>query len=132
MYIIRLINNFVALPTVILAVPVAVALLRRNVLGDVALILVLQEYSPNCSLPNELITAVLIHTVRFRIIVLFGRIVTPYGPLHTVFTVNGTSTAGLSSTVQVRVILDPIGRMGLEMLLSVTRDGAGTINMKIQ
>ena len=42
---------------------------------------------------------------------------TPTGPIHTVFTVIGTSTAGLSSTVQVRVMLEPIGRIGLYWLL---------------
>lgn len=53
------------------------------------------------------------------------------GPLHTVFTVTGISTAGLNSTVQVRVTADPIGRMGLGILLDILRDGAETVNKKI-
>ena len=55
-------------------------------------------------------------------------VLNPAGPVHTVFTVTGISTAGLNLTVQVRVILDPIGQIGLGMLLiTVTEDGAGTI-----
>ena len=37
------------------------------------------------------------------------------GPVHTVVTVTGTSTPGLNSTVQVRVISDP-NKMGLDEL----------------
>ena len=52
------------------------------------------------------------------------------GPVHTVFTVTGTSTDGLNSTVQVRVTLaDPIGRTanGLAWsLVTLTEVGAGT------
>ena len=33
-------------------------------------------------------------------------VLNPVGPVHTVFTVTGMSTAGLNSTVQVRVILE--------------------------
>ena len=52
------------------------------------------------------------------------------GPVHTVFTVTGTSTDGLNSTVQVRITLaDPIGRTanGLAWsLVTCTEAGAGT------
>ena len=34
-------------------------------------------------------------------------VINPAGPVHTVFTVTGTSTAGLNITVQVRVTADP-------------------------
>ena len=54
-------------------------------------------------------------------------VLNPAGPVHTVFTVTGTSTAGLNSTVQVRVTLDPIGKTGLsEFVVIVTELGAGT------
>ena len=44
-----------------------------------------------------------------------------------VFTVTGTSTAVLNSTVQVRVTSDPTGRMGLDLLLvTVTEVITGT------
>ena len=46
----------------------------------------------------------------------------PAGPVHTVFTVTGTSTAGLNTTVQVRVTADP---MTMVLLLMVTF-GVGT------
>ena len=50
------------------------------------------------------------------------------GPVHTMFTFTGISTAGLSSTVQVRVTVVPMGRMGLVGLgMIVTDDGIGTI-----
>ena len=50
--------------------------------------------------------------------------------VHTVFTVTGTSTAGLNSTAQVRVTLDPKGGIGLGMLLdSITEVGAGTVGL---
>ena len=53
----------------------------------------------------------------------------PAGVKNIVFTVTGTSTAGLNSTAQVRVTSDPIGGMGLGMLLdSITEVGAGTAN----
>ena len=58
-------------------------------------------------------------------------VINPAGPVHTVFTVTGISTAGLNSTVQVRVTADPIGRMGLGMLLDIARDGVWTANLKI-
>ena len=52
----------------------------------------------------------------------------PSSVVNTVLTVTGTSiTAGLNSTAQVRVTLDPKGGMGLGMLLdSDTEVGAGT------
>ena len=51
----------------------------------------------------------------------------PSSEVNTVLTVTGTSTAGLNSTAQVRVILDPKGGMGLGILLgSTTKVGAGT------
>ena len=55
----------------------------------------------------------------------------PIGVVNTVFTVTGTSTAGLNSTAQVKVTSDPKGGIGLEMLLdSNTEVGAGTAKMK--
>ena len=54
-------------------------------------------------------------------------IMNPSSEVNTVFTVTGTSTAGLNSTAQVRVTLDPKGGMGLGILLdSTTEVGAGT------
>ena len=51
----------------------------------------------------------------------------PSGVVNAVLTATGTSTAGLNSTAQVRVTLDPKGGMGLGILLdSVTEVGAGT------
>ena len=50
--------------------------------------------------------------------------------VNTVFTVTGTSTAGLNSTAQVRVTLDPKGGIELGMLLdSITEEGAGTAKL---
>lgn len=44
------------------------------------------------------------------------------------FTVTGTLTAGLNTTVQFRVTADPTGRIGLSLLLDMTIDtGAGTV-----
>ena len=55
-------------------------------------------------------------------------VINPFGPVHTVLTVTRTSTAGLNSTVQVRVTSDPTGRIGLTgSLVTVTEDGAGTV-----
>ena len=51
----------------------------------------------------------------------------PAGSLNSMFTVTGTSTAGLNSTMQNRGTLDPTGRMGLiGSLVTVTEVGAGT------
>jgi hypothetical protein len=71
---------------------------------------------------------VLVYLVVFSITELVtGVIVTPAGPDSREFTVSGTSTNELNSTEQVRVTLEPIGRMGLIGLLVVTtvRFGAG-------
>ena len=55
-------------------------------------------------------------------------VVNPCGVVNAVFTVTGTSTAGLNITVQVTVISDPTGRMGLGLLLVNFIDaGAGTV-----
>ena len=59
-------------------------------------------------------------------------VLNPAGPVHTVFTVTGTSTAGLNSmcTVQFRVTSDPTGCTGLGgtvLLDNVTEVGAGTV-----
>ena len=55
-------------------------------------------------------------------------VINPAGPVHTVFTVTGTSTAGLNSTVHVRVTLgNTKGCMGLTgSLVIVTEFGGGT------
>ena len=50
----------------------------------------------------------------------------PSGPLHTVFTVTGTSTNGLNSTVQVKKMEDPTGRTGLGTSLVIVADNSGT------
>lgn len=55
-------------------------------------------------------------------------VLNPAGPLHTVFTVTGTSIASLNSMVQVKVTAVPIGRMGLVgTLVMLTDMGAGTV-----
>ena len=49
------------------------------------------------------------------------------------FTVTGTFTVGLNSTVQVRVTSDPIGRMGVTgLLVMVTEVGDGTVWISIK
>ena len=48
----------------------------------------------------------------------------PSGPVHSVFTVTGTSTAELNSTVQVRVTLEPAITPSGAMI--ITPVGAGT------
>ena len=71
--------------------------------------------------------AVLVYLVRFPIAGVVGESVTPSGPVHTVFTITGTSTAGLNSTVQVRVTFDLTGRTGLTgLLVTLTEVGTGT------
>ena len=52
-------------------------------------------------------------------------VINPAGPVHTVFTVTGTSTDGLNSTVQVRMTELPTVMMpdGLLVILTV---GVGT------
>ena len=55
--------------------------------------------------------------------------VNPFGPVHTVFKITGTSTAGPNSTctMQVRLTADPMGRTGLGGAdLHLTDVGAGT------
>ena len=57
-------------------------------------------------------------------------VMNPVGVVNTVFTITGISTAGVNSTVQVRVTVDPKGGIGLGMLLdSVTEVGAGTAKL---
>ena len=51
-------------------------------------------------------------------------IINPTGPVHSVVTVTGTSTNGLSSTVQIRVMEDPT--IGTTEGVTVTLVGAGT------
>ena len=67
----------------------------------------------------------MIYLVRLSIIKLVGVTVVKAGPVHTVFTVTGTSTVGLNSTVQVRLGEDPaiIVSTGGE---TITEVGAGT------
>ena len=49
------------------------------------------------------------------------------GPLHVVLTITETSTAGLNSTMQIKVIVAPIGRIGSVLLPVIIIDkGAGT------
>ena len=53
--------------------------------------------------------------------------INPAGPVHTVVTFTGTSTAGLNITVQVRVISEGAGQIGLAgLLVMLTEVGAGT------
>ena len=59
-------------------------------------------------------------------------VINPAGPVHIVVTVTGTSTAGLNSTVQIRVTADPIGRMGLVGVLVTTIIGLGTAREKME
>ena len=56
-------------------------------------------------------------------------VINPAGPVHTVFTVTGTSTDGLNSTVQVRVTELPAVMTpdGLLVMLTV---GVGTTETK--
>ena len=55
----------------------------------------------------------------------------PAGLANAVFTVTGASPAGLNSTAQVRITLDPKGGIGLGMLLdSIKELGAGTVHNK--
>ena len=88
-------------------------------------------YCPDCSLPNEWTIAVLVWVVLLPITgcaVLV--VINPAGPVHTVFTITETSTDGLNSTTQVRVTIDPIGRIGLALLLVILTDkGSGTVQV---
>ena len=51
-------------------------------------------------------------------------VINPAGPVHPVFKVTETSTAGLNSTVQVRMTSDPTLN---EPLVIVTKVGGGTV-----
>ena len=80
--------------------------------------LTMQLYSPDWVLPNGLTVAVLVYLVVFSITeLLTGVIITPAGPDIWAVTFTGTSTNGLKSTVQIRVTVDPTGRMGLAGVL---------------
>ena len=112
---------------VTLRVPTFESLMERRALLEV--IVAVQLYTPELFLPNDLTLG-----VYASIILLPGTdcvlldSLKPAGPDHTVLTVNGTSTAALNSTLQVRVTSDPTGRMGLtELLVTVTDVGAGTV-----
>ena len=58
-------------------------------------------------------------------------VINPAGPVHIVFTVTGTSTDGLNSTVQVRVTSDPTGRTGLVLSLVTFIETAGSMTDEI-
>ena len=49
-------------------------------------------------------------------------VINPTGPVHTVFTVTGTPTAGLNSRVHVRVTADPTAMV----LMVIVTAGGGT------
>lgn len=75
-------------------------------------------YCPEWILPNDLtVTAlvyeVLLPTTGCEVLVAF---LNPAGPVHTVVTMTGAFTNVLSSTAQVRMTLDPMGRIGLALL----------------
>ena len=54
-------------------------------------------------------------------------VINPAGPVHTVVTVTGTSTAGLNITLQVRITSEETGQIGLAgLLVMLTEVGAGT------
>ena len=75
--------------------------------------------------------AVLVYLIRFIISGSLVESITPSGPVHTVLTVTGTSTAGLNTTVQVRVTSDPTGRIGEAGILVIFIElGAGTIERR--
>ena len=56
-------------------------------------------------------------------------VINPAGPVHTVLTVTGTSTNGLSTTMQVRVtVANPTGRIAsVRLLVTLTDARSGTI-----
>ena len=116
---------FYFLPVVTLSVPTLESLLARKPLL-LEVMVAEQRYTPELLLPNDLTVTILVCNVLLPIAPL--DILNPAGPDHTVFTVTGTSTAALNSTLQVRVMSDPTGRMGLtELLATVTNVGAGTV-----
>ena len=70
--------------------------------------------------------AMMVYLVRLSITELVGVTVVPTGAVHSVVTVTGTSTAGLNSTVQVRLGEDP----AIVVLIrggTITAVGAGTV-----
>ena len=54
----------------------------------------------------------------------------PAGSVSRTFTVTGTSTARLNSTVQIRVTSDPTGQIGLTGSLETITVGLGTGKMR--
>ena len=86
-----------------------------------------QVYIPELLLLNELIMNVVMLPITGCAVPV---VTNPSGLVNAVFTVTGTSTAGLNSTAQVRVTSDPKGGIGLAMLLdSITKVGAGTAKL---
>ena len=59
-------------------------------------------------------------------------VMNPSGPVHTVLTVTGTSTAGLNSTVHVRTVKDPTIMELSKSLITLTTLGSGTGKQKDQ
>ena len=70
--------------------------------------------------------AVLVYVVRLILTGLLGESVAPAGPVHTVFTVTGTSTDELNSTVQVRATSVPAVMIPGGLLVILTFEGVGT------
>ena len=66
------------------------------------------------------------YLARLSITKLVGVIVVKAGPVHTVFTITGTFTAGLNSTVQVRLGEDPAIIVSTDRV-TITEVGAGTV-----
>ena len=86
-----------------------------------------QLYIPEWSSTNELIKASLLACVDPRATGTVEFSDSPDGPLKEIVTLIGMSTAELTSTEEVRVTADPIGRMGFGLLLvTITWVGAGT------
>ena len=76
---------------------------------------------------------VLVYVVRFTITAgtgLVGKNIVPSGTFHLVVTVTGISTAGLNSTVQVRLGEDPANMVPIGGV-TVTEVGAGTVGKNI-
>ena len=115
-------------PIVMLSIPVTPVPPIMKGFAVINPTLALQVYSPDWILPNELTMDVLVYLVVFTITELVREvIITPTGPdIWWTVTFTGTSTNGLKSTVQVRVTVDPTGRMGLAGLLVITTTGFGT------
>ena len=66
-----------------------------------------------------------VYLVRLSITELEGVTIVIFGPVHSTFTITGTSTAGLKSTVQVRLGEDPAIIISTGRVI-VTAVGAGT------